>query len=139
MFRLARILMLWMLIVSLPVQGIAGAITLPCTMAHGDAAESTAAQEDQCDDPDMSMQAEHSTAAKSAAGVTSQADAPCEKCTHKQHSSCRACTGCGVGASAPPPFAAAGSPQAHFANVYINPTSSFTGWIPSRIERPPRL
>jgi hypothetical protein len=33
----------------------------------------------------------------------------------------------------------AGAHTAHFANGYISPASSFTGWIPSRIERPPRI
>lgn len=131
--------MLWMLIVSLPVQGIAGTITLPCTMVQSGAASSAAAVEDECDDPEMSMPAAQFTAQESANKAISHNDAPCGNCTHKQHSSCRACTSCGVGASAPPPFAAVESPQAHFANVYINPTSSFAGWIPSRIERPPRV
>jgi len=139
MRRLTRILMLWMLIVSLPIQGIAGAITLPCTMVHTEAASATAAVEDECDDPEMSMPAAHSGAQDSAKEASSHGSPPCEKCTHNQHSSCRACANCGLGASAPPSFAGSRAPRADFANAYINPTSSFTGWIPSRIERPPRL
>jgi hypothetical protein len=64
---------------------------------------------------------------------------PCDQRAHQKHSSCGTCNACSVGASAPPPFPIASVPIEHFASNYTPSISSFSGWIPSRIERPPRL
>ena len=126
--------MLWLLIVSLPVQGIAAAITLPCTIAHSSIAGTGAESMDDCDESEMMM----SKAPDHAGADVAQQHKPCDQGSHGAHSSCRACCACSVGASAPPPFTVAGAPVQNFPNGHISPTSSFTGWIPSRIERPPR-
>lgn len=135
---LVRTLMLWILIVSLPLQGIAATIKFPCTMAHSSMASPGAESMDSCDDSDM-MAMPQPKATERASSVFVHQDVPCDQGEHQKHSSCRACAACCVGASAPPPFAFASFPVAHFANDYVAPASSFAGWIPSRIERPPRL
>jgi hypothetical protein len=130
--------MLWILIVSLPVQGIAAAITSPCTMAHTSSASPDATVMDDCDEHEMTMPMAKSKAQAHASADATDQDTPCDSGSHQKHSSCRACSACYVGASAPPPFAIAGFPAEHFSTDYVSPVSSFTGWIPSRIERPPR-
>jgi hypothetical protein len=133
--------MLWILIVSLPLQGIAAVMIFPCTMsmAHTRAANSHGADMDDCDDPDMMVEMAQPKAQQDAAADVSHQDMPCGKDLHQKPSSCRTCSACYVGASAPPPVYVAEPTAAHFTNNYIRPASSFTGWIPFRIERPPRL
>jgi hypothetical protein len=132
MRSLVRLVMLWILIVSLPVQGIAASVKSPCTMSHA-AAVSQVEVRDDCDEAGMAMATAH------ASKVAAHQDMPCDQGAHQKHSTCPACSACSVGASAPPPFEISVPPVEHFANDYISPSSSITGWIPSRIERPPRL
>lgn len=135
MSPLIRLIVLWILIVSLPIQGIAASVRLPCTMAHGSAASQSIGVRDNCDDQAM-MSAKVSHNASTAAAHN---DIPCDQGSHQKHPSCSACSACCVGASAPPPLGMSFSPVEYFASDYISPNSSITGWIPSRIERPPRL
>lgn len=132
---LIRLVMLWILIVSLPVQGIAASVKLPCTMAHAFVASQTVDTRDDCDETGMMM----AKASHLASNGVAHQDTPCDQGSHQKHPSCRACSACCVGASAPPPFEISALPVEHFVSDYISPTSSITGWIPSRIERPPRL
>lgn len=127
------------MIVSLPMQGIAAAIKLPCAMmmTHAATADSQAADMDDCDDAEMAI--DQPQTVEQAGAAMDHADAPCSMDSHQKHSSCRACSACYLGASAPPPLFLAGLPTAHYTNDYLSPASSFTGWIPSRIERPPRF
>jgi len=134
-----RILMLWILIVSLPVQGIAAAITSPCTMVHSSSTSPDVTVMDDCDEHEMTMPMAESKAKANASADAAHQDTPCDNGSHQKHSSCRACSAGYVGASAPPPFAVAAFPAEQFATDYVSPISSFTGWIPSRIERPPRV
>jgi hypothetical protein len=126
--------MLWILIVSLPLQGIAAAIAMPCTMAHATLTAPGIQSMEDCDEPEMMM----SKAPDHSGADVAQQQNHCDQGAHGTHSSCRACCACSVGASAPPPFAVARAPALRFENNHISPTPSFTGWIPSRIERPPR-
>jgi hypothetical protein len=136
---LVRILVLWILIASLPVQGIAAAIKFPCTMAHTSIASAGAEAMDDCDDPDMMMPSAQPTAQEHDSAVVAHQKMPCDQDGHQKHSSCPACSACSVGASAPPPVTAPNVLVEHFASDYLSPVYSFSGWIPSRIERPPRL
>lgn len=136
---LVRVLLLWILIASLPVQGIAAAIKFPCTMPHTSIASVGAEAKDECDDPDMMMSSAQPTAQEHASAAVAHQKMPCDQGGHQKHSSCRACSACSFGASAPPPVTAANGPVEHFASDYLSLVSSFSGWIPSRIERPPRL
>lgn len=126
-----RILAIWILIVSLSAQGSAAAITLPCMMGH----PSEAGQHgDDCDESAMMV----SKAPQQAGADRAQQELPCHDGCDRQHTSCQSCSGCCLGASAPPPVAAAALTAEHFDNDVTPPVSSFKGWIPSRLERPPR-
>ena len=94
--------MLWILIVSLPAQGIAASVTLPCTMAHVSIASQHVDVMYDCDEPEMMMAKAPSHASKAFAhdGI----DMPCDNGSDQKHSSCRAWAACCVRASAPPPF-----------------------------------
>jgi hypothetical protein len=137
MRSLIRTIMVWVLFASLPVQGIAAAIKLPCTMAHDAAlADARAESMDDCDEAGMAMPAAEPTAQAHGDASLATPDIPCDKASH-QHS-CRTCPACQVAAVAPPPFAMPVLAVAHVAYDYVSPTSAFEGWIPSLIERPPR-
>jgi hypothetical protein len=129
--------MLWVMIVSLPLQGMAAAIKLPCAMAHTPAVVSASAEPmDGCDDQEMAVPVVNPKALAHAGASPAQPNMPCDKDSH-QHS-CRTCPACQAAVVAPPPFVLPVLPVAHVAYDYIPPTSTFEGWIPSRIERPPR-
>lgn len=138
MRRVGRILLLCILIVSLPVQGVVGVLAWPCTMNHSSRANPEAMEMDGCDEPEMSVAALPPDTLNAVGHVASHSGGPCEKCSHTKHSSCRACSACTAGAAAPPPVAAVASLAARVTGFPTPRTSSFTGWIPARIERPPR-
>jgi hypothetical protein len=138
MRSLFRIVMLWIVIASLPVQGIAAAIKLPCTMAHTGAASPGVEPMDDCDEPGMAMSAAQPGMQEQVIASTDRQATPCDKDSGQKHSSCRSCAGCHMGTFAPPSFAGAAPASAHFTYDYSSPASSFKGWIPARIDRPPR-
>lgn len=136
---LFRAILLWMMIVSIPLQGIAATIKSPCMMmsAHTELASSQTMDMDACDD--QAMLATGSSASVETAGhAGDHEDMPCHKDANQKHASCRLCSACHAGAFAPPPFSIGGLAQTYLPDHYVSPARTFTGWIPSRIERPPR-
>lgn len=128
-----RLMMLWILIATLPMRGIAGAAMSSCAMPG-------------CDHAGMAMPAARSAHAYAPARAGAGAAllrATCAEDSHQDHAPCRACAACQcaachLGASAPPPLALAAAPAGHVDNPVISPVSSRTEGIPSRIDRPPR-
>lgn len=133
-----RILMLWIMIVSLPMRGIAGAVTYSCAMTHASMANRAVASLQDCDDPEMTMPMVQPHARVHAGADIAHRDKPCDQGSCQKHSSCRACPACHVGAAAPPSIAIVEVPAASLANRSISPAPFFTGWIPSGLDRPPR-
>jgi hypothetical protein len=126
--------MLWILIASLPAQGMAAAINMTCTMAHASAPSARAWLAGDCNDA--------GTPPPQGQGLIEghlHRGMPCDRGGHHGHASSLACAGCCAGASAPPPFPFAGLHGQDIAERHSLSVSSFTGWIPSRIERPPRV
>ena len=138
MRSIVRLLLLCLLIVALPLRGIAAEIALPCTMAHTSAASSATERTGVSGHPGTVWSA-HSGAQEHGDTPAVHPAKPSDKGVHSGHSSCRVCCVCHVGVSAPPPSATSGPLTAHFVKDRIFPISSFTGWIPPRIERPPRV
>ena len=142
---LIRLVMAWILIVLLPVQAGVAAIKLPCVVMQSSAEIediSGAGQEresmDDCDESKIMVP----DASKHGAADSGHQDMPCHDEMGAKHSSCRSCSACSAcctGASAPPPLAAAVPMTDHVVTDDVSPISSFTGWIPSRVERPPRV
>jgi len=132
-----RMLMLWILIVSLPLRGMAGAIISPCPMTHASLAAGGAVSMDHYDEFRMPMAQTQARENVSADGCN-QAMA-CEHDSYQRHLSCRACFVCHLRVSAPAPMALTVPAIPHFTSHTISPDSSFPNWIPFRIERPPRI
>lgn len=131
MHPVVRILTMWILIVSLSLQGSAAAISLPCTMGHSAEAGEHAGD---CDESAMLS----SEAPQQADTEVARQEAPCHEGCDRHHTACQSCSGCYLGASAPPPVAPAALTAEHSESDVTHPASSFKGWIPSRLERPPR-
>jgi hypothetical protein len=124
-----RLLLLCLLIVSLPVQSIAAVVTIECGMAHDSPVLDAAAPSDHAHD------AGHEHAA--ATVDMDSADAGCEDGSHHR-SGCGSCTGCCLGAYAPPPELAPTAVEEAASGAQQFSLSPFSGHIPARIERPPR-
>jgi hypothetical protein len=139
MRSLVRILMLWLLIASLPMQGIAAAMNIPCALTHGAMANPGIAPMEGCDEPGMIMPAAERGPQEQVSTGTTRHDMPCNKDSSQKHSSCRTCSACHIGAFAPPSYIVSAPAVTHFTDDYTSPTSSVKGWIPARIDRPPRL
>lgn len=138
-----RSFFLCLLIVSLPVQGIAGVARFACGMSHHASVVSGA-------EPGRTLAVavadagnhagEHEHVAPFAQSASSS-DGDCESTSTDAHerSSCGTCAGCSIGACAPPPVALLSAMEEPAKGLQQFSPSSFTGHIPARIERPPRL
>jgi hypothetical protein len=127
MRALVRLLLLWILILSLPLRAVGAEIALPCRMPDTSAANPATKFIGVCD--------HHETIR---AAVPEAHPAPVDKGADSAHSPRRVCCVSHVGVSAPPPLAVTVPLAAHVVRDHISPISSCIGWIPSRLERPPR-
>jgi hypothetical protein len=134
-----RSFFLCLLIVSLPMQSIAGVARVACGMMHhasvlqggepGPAAMAAMADDDMHD------------VALADAGPTAQTSSD-EDCasgagTHER-SSCGTCASCSIGAYAPPPVIVFTAIEGPANGLQQFSPSPFSGPVPARIERPPR-
>ncbi|RYE78612.1 MAG: hypothetical protein EOO80_08195 [Oxalobacteraceae bacterium] len=134
MHSIVRLLMLWLLIVSLPVTGIAAAAAMPCTMANAQAMAM-----DDCDEPGMMAPIIQSGAQVDSGSHGAHQDIRCGQDASGKHASCRTCSACHVGAVAPPPFQFLEPLVIRVTGTDLAPASFFKGWIPFLLERPPRI
>jgi hypothetical protein len=135
-----RTFFLCLLIVSLPLQSIAGVARFECGMAHhplaahadhaaGMPMEATVAGEGQ--------DGGHDHAAAPAQRVAAQ-DEDCDDDGAHARSGCGTCANCSIGAYAPPPVMAVTAVEEAVSTALQFSLPSFPGHIPARIERPPR-
>ncbi len=128
------------LIVSLPMQSIAGVARLECGMSHHPATAGSVQQDEGpmpdmiADDAQASVHEHHEMVSQD----SSQSDEDCEGSSGHKKASCGTCAACSIGACAPPPVVAVTAVEEAVSGVRQIPLSSFTGHIPARIERPPR-
>jgi len=134
-----RMLMLWILIASLPMRGIAGAMASSCPMSHGSLATGVVLSVEPYDEFQTMIPMAQTQARENVSVDNANQGMACEHESYQRHLPCRACLVCHLGASAPAPMALVVPVMAHFASYKISPDSSYPGWIPFRIERPPRL
>lgn len=133
-----RLFFLCLLIVSLPMQSIAGVARFECGMSHHPLDESSV----QADDMPMAEMMHEATHEEShehdAADMqdVSQSDEDCD--SDHQRAGCGTCAGCCLGASAPPPVIAGTAVEEAVSGIQQLSLSYFPGHIPARIERPPR-
>ncbi len=134
-----RSFFLCLLIVSLPLQGIAGVARFECGMAHHPltaAGEPGGMQMDTTAAVD-SHDGEHGHAAEPAQSVASP-DQDCDDNGSHARSGCGTCASCSIGAYAPPPVMTVTAVEEAVSTALQFSSSSFTGHVPARIERPPR-
>lgn len=135
-----RSFFLCLLIVSLPLQSIAGVARFECGMAH----HSLTAHADHAGG--MQMEATvageghdggHDHVATPVQRVASQ-DEDCDDGGPHARSGCGTCASCSIGAYAPPPVMAVTAVEEAVSTALQFSLPSFTGHVPARIERPPR-
>lgn len=137
---------LCLLIVSLPMQGIAGVARFGCGMTHQPAdvdhqatLDQPAAQIAEAHGMDHGMEHDMSHApGETAAQDTASPDDDCEETGEHGRSGCGNCTNCSIGAYAPPPVLTISAVEEAVIGRQQFISSSFIGHIPARIERPPR-
>jgi hypothetical protein len=139
MRRYLRPIFLWMLILTLPVQGLAGALKSSCAMESNSTGHFQAASE-RCHDgvAAMASASVHAHEALSLGANTQCHPQHCGGDENQKHSSCSACSSCCIGACAPPSFGPVVPTIALFNHLYFLTSYPFTGFIPARLERPPR-
>ena len=136
-----RSFFLCLLIVSLPMQSIAGVARFACGMTHHPSIVDGS-------EPGMQMPVmtagvdmqDEGHAHPDMAAQTASPDGHCEDSGADTHgrASCGTCGGCSIGAYAPPPVMAISAAEEPANRLQQFSSSPFTGHIPARIERPPR-
>lgn len=138
--RFYKLLLLWLLMAALPLQGMAAAIGASCgpsgyadiassAVMHHEAGMSMQHHDEQTSD--MQMTDGHDMADAGNAPVNSHPS------KHK-NSSCSACAACCVGALAPPSISIS---VPHFDTAEVTQISSIPlvpGFVPGGLERPPK-
>jgi hypothetical protein len=141
MNRLLKTFLLWLLIAALPLQGVAAVVKASCGQRHhsafmaaghasGHAHEDGAAHHGHGD-----MHETMSAADDEPPNVGN--DSPSDS-AKQVHTACSACAACCVGAVAPPSSVALTSTFDKVSTALTPPASSFTGFIPPGLERPPK-
>lgn len=140
-YRLRHFL-LYLLIVSLPMQSIAGVARFECGMSHHPLIVDGAVHGELSMHGTMSRAAHEDEHEHEHTGVAEQGsssdDADCEGTDAQARSACGTCADCYIGAFGPPPGVALTVLNEAAWGVQQIPSSSFIGHIPARIERPPR-
>lgn len=136
-----RSLFLCFLILSLPLQGVAGVVKFECGMEHHSLAADTG-ESDAMPIEGMALAGAHENGHEHAYASVQTVSAPDEDCdedsgSHKR-SGCGTCANCSIGAYAPPPVMAVTAFEEAVSTALQFSLSSFTGHVPARIERPPR-
>ena len=135
-----RLYVLYLLLFSLPVQGIAGVARIACGMAHDSPVVSNISQVDVSIAVLVASNVpERGHYHAGAVAPTDSQSEDCDDAGSRHRTSCGTCSGCSIGAYAPPPaLAVTAANEAANGAEELSP-SSFSGHIPSRIERPPRI
>lgn len=136
MNRILKTLLLWLLIASLPIRGLA-AVDTSCGWTHNGSTASGTSSHMQVEaayqhEPDVQSLCEPVQHQASMSGHAAH-----DHDSHKDLSG-GSCAACFIGAAAPP-FAALWAHESQGSEAAIHfPTISFTGFIPAGLERPPR-
>jgi len=144
MHRALKTLSLWLIIASLPLQGLAAVIKSACGPAHHQPLSSVTVTDPHAHYGVQGGVGEHHGAidhnhiAAAVAGDDAGAAASSDDATHAS-SYCAACAACCFGAVAPP-SAMLPTPQPMASeSIVFSPVSLLVGHVPSTPERPPRF
>lgn len=141
MSRFLKTFMLWLLVLALPVQGLAATIKASCSESHRQhvlllepAKPPSHLQEQQAHhghhahDTHAVPPVHHDAADKKSDSAGSDT----------VHASCSACATCCTGALAPPALLDSMPADTQLSGLAMGATVSFSGFIPPSPERPPR-
>jgi|GEM_PF-614685 len=155
MHRLLRILLLWLLALAIPVQGIAAA-TSACASRHGTGMAHAVVQERQdtaamhaMHRPDRHAHHDHAAHGHDVpqqdivhGGHLQQADGACDDCRNPpgehDRGSCSACAACFIGSALPGPAFRFGVTAMPAVRLLPLPDAIHPGIVPAGIDRPPR-
>jgi hypothetical protein len=138
MCHVGRILLLCIMIMALPLQGIARAMTSPCTMNQTSLSTPRAAKMDACNASEMTIRVSVFDTKESIVAADKDDAASCKKRSDLPCTSCQACADYSAGAFTPPArrsLCIAGDAD---NESLFHPFSCFMAWLPSCIERPSR-
>nr|WP_233171074.1 hypothetical protein [Herbaspirillum sp. ASV7] len=142
----AKILLLWLLTLAIPVQGFA-AVLQACAPATAQAAQALPVQQHRMDsmqhvEHDMSADAHVHHGHHDAAAMQVAAGDDDARAHHDQHHAnvtCSFCAACTVGALLPLALATLPAPDLPSREYLVQPTSGFVGFLPENPDRPPAL
>lgn len=143
----AKIFLLWLLALAIPVQGSA-AVLQSCAPAMLAAKTQQQQQHQQhvmhaMNSADMQhgqhAQAAHHTAHAAASAQLAAADQPADLPTHHASASCSYCAACTVGAILPLALASLPVPDLPSHDYLALPAAGFVGHLPELPDRPPAL
>ncbi len=132
-----RILLLWLLIAALPIQGMAAAIQATCASENQGSAIMMMAPEHHHDMASHGHDHDDHHVASVDGSADKSGQLP-DVADNHEHSTCSACASCCVGGVAPP-SAAVQTPSYDSSNfVFVSAPSLVAGFIPPSLERPPK-
>jgi hypothetical protein len=139
MNRLFKICMLWLLVLAIPVQGLAAVTMLSCVSLHGDSRPTSAAATEHIHG--NNHQHYHDIAGSD--HVAEDASATLSDEASGSHgkdrlSSCSVCAACCVGTAVLPTGLTWETGHDRSEVVIVSPSTLITGYIPAGLERPPR-
>lgn len=134
-----RTLFLCLLLMTLPIQSVAGVARYQCAMAHGGSVDDSPLQDP---NPGPAMQTSpaiaHGNGGAWLADDNLASDDECSGMRGHKGANCGTCPGCCIGSYAPPPVFTLIAGQDTTETAAPESTPSFTGHVPPRLERPPR-
>lgn len=134
MIRVFKTLLLWLMLATLPLQGVAAVVKVACGPEHHVMIPSTFDHHHADADAGLYHGDENSHPATTHGSPDSDADAAAAD----KASTCSACATCCVGATAPP-SALNLAPELPASNFIVPfPVVAFNGHIPASLERPPK-
>lgn len=140
MFRALKIFLLWLMIATLPIQGVASIVKATCGPRHHAVSDVAATAEHSHANAD----ADHSHAPNgmgtinAAAAMADDVGEISDSSSVPQAAYCSACATCCVGAVAPPPSVSLTPAFLTVEAAVLPSVVSFAGIIPAAPERPPR-
>ena len=138
----AKLLLLWLLALAIPVQGFA-AVLQACAPSQQQAVQHHApavqAHQMQHEHPDQQAHQGHHADHGAATQITSADASDTQHQQHHTHSSCSFCAACTVGGLLPLALSAPPAPDLPSREFIALPASGFVGYLPENPDRPPAL
>ncbi|WP_406851174.1 hypothetical protein ABEB33_08155 [Herbaspirillum huttiense] len=135
----AKLLLLWLLALAIPVQGFA-AVLQACAPSQQQAVQhhAPAVQAHQMQHDQQAHQGHHADHG-AATQITSADASDTQHQQHHTHSSCSFCAACTVGGLLPLALSAPPAPDLPSREFIALPASGFVGYLPENPDRPPAL